>query len=245
MRNYRPLRHAFAAAVLLALLLAAALLPGRAGALVRMSPAVALWRILVHEASLPIWSESPSAVRRFPEAAGSLMWISGRTGRPWGQTDVLGIHEVLLRGVERTGIPYVAFAQTYAHRMWDPLSDIERQRLALGLPLEGNRWAGFLTDDFRRPEGWSRADGAWNPEAARFAFELASDIVQYDLRALEEFSPCESAVDDWGSPRLDHERAVRIGLVPVDCGPDAINAFYARPSQIRIRATSGASIDSE
>jgi hypothetical protein len=226
MRSYQPVRHAFAALLILALLTAVALLPARADALVRMTPTVALWRILAHEASLPRWDEE------------SEEWVSRRTGRPWGQTDVFGIHEVLLRGVEREHMSYVAFAQTYAHRMWDALSPVELQRAALGIPLDGNRWAGFMREDLRRPTGWTARDGAWDPEAARYALELARDAVQYDLLALEEFSPCTAPVDDWGG-RMDHEHARSIGLVEVDCGPDAINTFFARPSQIRLRAQLG------
>lgn len=227
MRTYRPLRHALVAVVILGLLTAVALLPVRADALVRMTPAVALWRILAHEASLPRWDEE------------SETWVSRHTGRPWGD-DVYLLHEVLLRGSERTGMTYVGFTQAYANRMFLPLTDVERTRIALGLPLDGNRWAGFLQEDLSRPDAWASSSANWTRwrDGAEYALELATDVVQYDLTALEEFSQCEAPVDDWGSPRLDHERAVRIGLVPVDCGPNVVNAGYARPSQIRARALS-------
>ncbi len=219
MRTYRLLPHVIACILVLALLTAAAFLPARADARVRMTPAVALWRLLAHEASLPV---------RDADAE----WVSRRTSRPWGD-DVFLIHEVLLRGVERTGMAYVDFAQTYAHRMWDPLTDVERQRLAVGLPLDGNRWAGFLELTFRTPRAWAR--GRWDPDAARYALEIATDTVQLDLVALEEVTPCVDPVDDWGG-RMDGEHARAIGLVEVDCGPNVANTGYARPSQIRARA---------
>lgn len=231
MRNYSLRNDIGRALFVLAVLvfLALFLAPRSAHGLERMTPATALGRLLVHEASLPVWNEDAEE------------WVSQRTGRTWGD-DVYIIHEVILRGADRTGMPYVDFAQTYAHRMFQPLTDEERTRISVGIALDGNRWAGFIDPEHleRTPRAW-RGPGQWRAhvDAARYAFELAEDVVQYDLDALMDFGMCQAPVDDWGSPRLDHERAERLGLVHVDCGPNTANWGYARPSQIRAREVSG------
>jgi len=228
MKNYLIRDDIARCALLLALLVFLALfLAPRTHAIIRMTPAIALWRITAHEASLPRWDENVEG------------WVS-RDGRPFGD-DAMLIHEVLLRGAARTGMDYVSFARAYANRMFRPLSDIERTRLALGLPLDdGNRWAGFLDPSLERaPSAWP-SGSSWTVRqaGARFVLELATEVVENDLEALNDFSPCEEPVDDWGSPVLDHDRAQRLGLVHVDCG-DSVNWGYARPSQIRAREISG------
>jgi hypothetical protein len=216
----------------IALFLALFLAP-RGHARVRMTPELALWRALVHEASVPIWRADESG-------SGEGTWVSRRTGRPWGD-DAFLIHEVYLRTAERARVDYSTAAQIYSNRMFEPLSDVERQRLVVGLPLDdANRWAGFmLPGATRAPRAWPWMPSVWQSSrpGLEYAYELAREVVQYDLEAVLDFGPCEAPVDDWGG-RQDHERARALGLVPVACGNSA-NQGYARPSQIRLRAESG------
>lgn len=191
---------------------------------VTMPDDVALWRILVHEASLPVRDETGT-------------WVGRRSRLPWGD-DVYIIHEVILRGAARTHTEYTTFAQLYSNRMFEPLTEIERTRLQLGIPLDGNRWAGFMTPDLRRPRAWDGGSWSEHTDAASHALELAREVVQTDLYMLMDFSPCAEPVDDWGGT-MDGTRAAGLGLIEIDCGPNAANTGYARPSQIRVRLTVG------
>jgi hypothetical protein len=62
--------------------------------------------------------------------------------------------------------------------------------------------------------------------------EAARVIEEMTLDDIDEWSICERPVHDWGG-WMDRQRAQRIGLVPVVCGPadeTPRNDFYCRPS---------------
>jgi hypothetical protein len=56
-------------------------------------------------------------------------------------------------------------------------------------------------------------------------------VADYALSDVDEWSPCDSEVHDWGGA-MDRLRAERIGLIPIDCG-ETRNDFYARPSLVQ------------
>lgn len=195
--------HHFAAFALLLLLPLAAVQAQHAG---RSSPALLLARICVSEAG----------------------WECFDT------RDGVAIHEVLLRGAERLGISYSSFARTYSPR-------------ATGFePSPLRPWVGGLREDGAAPSAWPRvitrrrADGTssvephppWAIYRPRWLAVLARarEVVGYTLDDVDEWSPCDGSVHDWGGA-MDRERARRIGLIEVECG-ETSNDFYARPSQI-------------
>jgi hypothetical protein len=147
--------------------------------------------------------------------------------------DGLAIHEVLLRGAERHEMSYVAFARAYSGRVLGARPH-DSDRL---------RWVAGLREDGRAPDAWPRftfrPDGdvvqvlpgpSWSRYRDRWmqVLDRAREVVALDLSTSSEWSPCESAVHDWGGT-MDRSRAERIGLIPVSCG-DTRNDFYARPS---------------
>ncbi len=214
-----------------------------------------LARICAHEASLP--------ERDGDDADGdgdATEWVRRRSPRsPYG-TDCAAIHEVLLRGAfhmedlrrerasrdGRRTVPlsdenaYIRFAHLYSTRVF------------VAVETDTNRWAADLRSDGSEPVGWRRdhdvcTNGVCRivhgPSWARmgrdawlFVYELAGELVTRTLDDVENWSACESAIDDWGG-RMDHEHAAAIGLIPVVCGADGAtaNTFYARPGRIAMR----------
>ena len=150
--------------------------------------------------------------------------------------DGLAIHEVLLRGAEREGMSYVNFARAYAGRVMGA-----RPHDSVRL-----RWVGALREDGGEPGGWPRvttrlmsggvarveAMPPWSAYRSRWMAVLvrAREVTRLHLSETSEWSPCRSAVHDWGGV-MDRERASRIGLIEVECG-ETSNDFYARPSLV-------------
>jgi len=217
---------------------------------------LSLGRICAHEASLPVRDENDA-----DGDGDTTEWVRRRDpSRSYGM-DCAAIHEVLLRGAfhmeetrrerrlreGRAHVPmtaeqaYIQFAHAYSTRVFTMVE------------TDTNRWTHDLRSDGSEPEGWRHTvttcrDGicriAPGPSWARggrdpwlYVYGLATELVTHTLSDREEWSPCESEIDDWGG-RMDHEHARSIGLVPVVCGePGATaNTFYARPSRITMRA---------
>ena len=194
-------------ALLLLLLLPLASASGQRAA--RLSPALALARICVSEAG----------------------WDCFET------LDGLAIHEVLLRGAERHAMTYSTFARTYSPR-------------AVGdRPGRLRPWIGGLREDGGEPYSWPRITTRpisgglirvephppWSSYRERWLAVLAQArevVADYALSDVDEWSPCDSEVHDWGGA-MDRLRAERLGLIEVDCG-DTANDFYARPSQLDV-----------
>lgn len=154
----------------------------------------------------------------------------------WQTGDGYAIHEVLLRGAERHGIAYAAFARRYSPR-------------ATGAhPSPTRPWIGDLRADGEAPSAWPRvitrrrADGTaavephppWGIYRPRWLAVLAQArvVASYALDDVDEWGSCEGPVHDWGGS-MDRDRATRLGLLDVDCG-DTSNDFYARPSQLGV-----------
>jgi hypothetical protein len=153
--------------------------------------------------------------------------------------DMHGIHAVLLRGVQRTGLSYEAFARSYARGVIGRRRAISRTWL-WGLHPDGRRPATWpesiwVTDPdtgrlvSRRHAEWSTFSGRWGWTYAR-----AGEVVALSLDTWSDWGPCaDLPPDDWGGD-MDHGRAMRIGLVEIGCGETA-NHYYLRPSTIAAR----------
>jgi hypothetical protein len=225
-----------------------------------------LARICAHEASLPQHDEEDA------DGDGDLTeWVRRRVPERAYGTDCAAIHEVLLRGAlhldamrterhAREGRPvaplgperaYIRFAHAYSTRVF------------IATEGDGNRWAADLRSDGSEPVGWRHdhnvcRDGvcrivhgpSWarsGREAWLYVYALAGELVTRTLDDVESWSPCASAIDDWGG-RMDHEHAASIGLIPVACGADGstANTFYARPGRVAMReAWAAAALASE
>jgi hypothetical protein len=221
---------------------------------------LALARICAHEASLPIRDEDDT------DADGDVQeWVRRQAPHAAYGADCAAIHEVLLRGAHhmqlsrqeratregRTEPPlpphraYIMFAHAYSTRVFDPT------------PTDANRWAADLRSDGSEPMFWRRARTVCQDDVCRsvhgpiwghldrdawlYVYGLATELVGHDLADVRAWSPCESAIDDWGG-RMDHEHARSIGLIPVACGAagTTANTFYARPGRVAIRAREAA-----
>lgn len=156
--------------------------------------------------------------------------------------DLYLIHEVFLRGAEHQSVSYLSYAMHYS------------QRVAGLRPSSSARigWTMNLREDGREPQGWPSSvmerqrDGtvlvrrhpAWGNFRAQWLeiLEHAREAVTtLTLDDVDEWGVCDGPVHDWGSPRLDHARALRLGLVPVECGvggDTTRNEGWARPSRL-------------
>lgn len=182
----------------------------------RLTPALFLARVAVNEAG----------------------WDTDSTG------DLYMIHEVFLRGAEHQQISYLSYATHYS------------QRVAGIRPSTSGRiaWTMNLRPDGREPMNWPRVvmDGRsagsgparvrphppWSQFRASWLriYAAAREAVDtLTLDDVDEWGVCDGPVHDWGSPRLDHERAVNLGLLPVSCGvgdASTQNEGWARPSRL-------------
>lgn len=158
-------------------------------------------------------------------------WTSFETG------DMVGIHEVFLRGATFQNVSYLAYATHYS------------QRVAGLRPTTSGRiaWTMNLRADGREPTNWPQhvfghaPDGsvsvrphpAWSNFRNQWLETLAhaTEVVTWTLDDHDEWGRCDGEVHDWGSPRLDRHRALKLGLVEVECG-DTQNDFWARPSRL-------------
>ena len=140
----------------------------------------------------------------------------------WETGDGLAIYEVLSTGARRSGLSFRHYARSYASRATGarPTSNA---RLA---------WVAGLGEAGERPSAWPR-DLSWAHYRPQWldVLEHAEEVLSLDGARARDWSPCASSVHDWGG-RMDEARAVRLGLIPVRCGPTR-NAFYARPSLAR------------
>jgi hypothetical protein len=183
---------------------------------IRLTPALFLARVATNEAG----------------------WDPAETG------DLYMIHECFLRGAEHQGISYLSYAVHYSQRVAG-IRPTTSGRIAWTMNLrpdgrEPTNWPRLVTE--RAPTGsgpvtvrphppWSRYRDAWLRTLA--AAEEA--ITTLTLDDVDEWGVCDGPVHDWGSPRLDHARALRLGLVPVDCGVaggSTANEGWARPSRL-------------
>lgn len=151
--------------------------------------------------------------------------------------DMLGIHAVLLRGVQHTGLSYRQFAANYARRVIGGHGSVNRAWLR-DLRADGSRpsdWPEYITRrrgdtvDVIPHQRWGSVRELWLAH-----YTLAETVVEnYTLDNYLEWGPCSEPPDDWGSPRLDHERAVRLGLIQVTC-TGTRNEFWLRPSRATV-----------
>lgn len=210
--------------------------------------ALALAQICVHEASLPRldtsdydqdgdrtdWVRHPwlGADTRDLDRDGDTaerVWQSV----DWGY-DCWGIHEVLTRGAARQQISQRAYAIAYARGVFYPRS------------RAGNSWAGGLLPTATEPLGWPRVITRTRTVGGRavvqvtphmpwvaarpswvHAWQYAQRVAAARLPDVQEWSVCERPVHHWGSPTLDHHRAVRAGWDTVRCGPDHVDELTA------------------
>lgn len=153
----------------------------------------------------------------------------------WESGDGYAIHEVLLRGAAREGWRYTTFARAYASRLFGARTH----------GVERLQWSGELNEAGTTPPSWPRftrrrrgetvtlePHAPWSAFRARWLLVLdrAREVSQWTLDDVDEWTVCDSEVHDWGG-RVDRERAVRLGLINVECGETA-NDFYARPSLV-------------
>lgn len=145
----------------------------------------------------------------------------------WADTgDMEAIYAVLTAGAEREGISFRAFARRYSSHLH--AGDVTR------------RWASELVESCAAPPSWPEIvtvrrrgyvevleHAPWRAyqERCRAVFARAHRVIAGELT-----HRCERAPHDWGSPRLDRARALRLGLIRVDCGPSTHNDYYLRPS---------------
>jgi hypothetical protein len=148
--------------------------------------------------------------------------------------DMRGIHAVLLRGAEHHDVRYVRFAGLYSPRLIGGRGAVPRA------------WLRDLRPDGSRPDGWpervtvregdrvvSRPHMSWRAASTRWVahYRAAQAMIEnYTLENYAEWGPCTVPPDDWGSPRFDHDRAVRLGLIQLTCEPTS-NEFWSRPSR--------------
>jgi hypothetical protein len=173
----------------------------------RISDQLALARICASEAGLP--ERRPEGGWRFFD-------------------DCPAIYAAIDFGARQTDMRWQSFARAYSRRV-------------MSQTITGPRaWVAHLEASGAEPSGWPtvvtrlRRDGTasvephppWRAyrEAWRALYEHAGEVLAGRVTA-----PCEGPVSDWGSPELDHDRAVRLGLIPVMCGTTH-NEFWLRPS---------------
>ena len=143
--------------------------------------------------------------------------------------DCAAIYDVLRGGAARHGMTLRAFAHAYS-----------------GRALRGQTsrpWMAALREDGGEPLGWPtmrtvRTGGvvrverhpSWSGYRAQWLalLDYARALVSGAVT-----SRCEEPPHDWGGD-MDHERAERIGLIPVACGTTR-NTFYLRPSLVEDR----------
>ena len=197
-----PMRHLFLSVAAVALVASVAVADGP-----RISDQLALARICASEAGLP--ERRPEGGWRFFD-------------------DCPAIYAAIDFGARQTDMRWQSFARAYSRRV-------------MNQTITGPRaWVAHLRPDGAEPSGWptvvtrARRDGTasvephppWRAyrEAWRALYEHAGEVLAGRVTA-----PCEGPVSDWGSPELDHDRAVRLGLIPVVCGTTH-NEFWLRPS---------------
>lgn len=174
------------------------------------------------------WSEAGLVTRTVAED-GTVTWSD--------DGDMRGIHAVLLRGSERAGVSYLRFAALYARRLIGRQGSINRE------------WLWDLRPDGREPARWPttvtvrrrgvvevRRHAPWSAFRERWlnTYERAGEVVRLGLDTWADWGVCTEPPDDWGGD-MDHERAMRIGLVQLDCDEGVDNRFYLRPSTIAMR----------
>ncbi len=156
----------------------------------------------------------------------------------WDDTgDAEGIDAVLRAGAAREGISYRAFARAYSGRIWTGETN--------------KRWVRHLDESCTAPEEWPAAtvrrgvDSASGEETYvrvphapwRTYRERCLAVMERarEIRSGVRTHHCMSEPHDWGGA-VDHERAARLGLIPIDCSAGDVetrNTFYARPSLVR------------
>lgn len=156
----------------------------------------------------------------------------------WDDTgDAEGIDAVLRNGAAREGISYRAFARAYSGRIWTGETS--------------KPWVRHLTESCDAPAEWpaatvrhgvSAATGEETyvrvPHAPWRVFRARCLAVMErarEIRSGARTHHCASEPHDWGGA-IDHERAERIGLIPIDCSAGDVetrNTFYVRPSLVR------------
>lgn len=141
--------------------------------------------------------------------------------------DCAAIYRAISFGAEHTGMRWQGFARAYSGRVFDQTLTTPRA------------WVAHLAPDGSEPRNWptqrfvAQRDGTsrvlphapWSAyrEAWLALYQHAGEVI-----AGRAIAPCEGPVSDWGGA-MDHERAVRIGLIPVVCGT-TLNEFWLRPS---------------
>lgn len=149
--------------------------------------------------------------------------------------DGYAIHEVLLRGAARHGISYGAFARAYSKAAGRGGDNVrERIRWIREMNERGEQPPSWPTQRYVRSGDtvrvhpglpWAQYRGSWLA-----VLERAKEVVQrYALDNIRVWGVCTAPVDDWGG-QMDHERAVRRGLVEIECAGTS-NNFYARPNR--------------
>ena len=133
-------------------------------------------------------------------------WDCWQTGDGAAIYDVLRTRSAARRQTWRTA------ARSYAPHVGGRLAP----RTARG------RWVAQLREDGEQPAGWP-ARASWSAYRERWLGVLAEA-----RRVVAEgvVSPCSERVEHWGGV-VDRERARRLGMRRVDCGPTR-NDFYAR-----------------
>jgi hypothetical protein len=147
--------------------------------------------------------------------------------------DCAAILLVLERGAASRGIDILDYARAYVPHAFDG-SDGRRPWIS-ELEPSGAQPAHWPTQRFvrngdhvevRRAMPWSRYRQRWLD-----LYAYAGEVV-----ARRVSSRCARPPDHWGCPMdrgrqcLDHERAIRAGLLPVDCG-DSRNEFWTLPGR--------------
>jgi hypothetical protein len=147
--------------------------------------------------------------------------------------DMLGIHAVILRTQERIQSSYVTAAGSYARRLIGRQGEITRPWL-WDLNAQGTAPARWPVDAWvRTSRGAERQPHApWSAFRERWlrTHERAGEVVALRLDDWAQWGMCERVPDDWGGS-MDIERAMRLGLVPVNCG-ETKNHFFVRPSTL-------------
>lgn len=163
-------------------------------------------------------------------------WEAYETG------DMVSIWAVLRNGAAREGISFARYAHAYSGR-------------ALRGETTRGAWIAQLRPEGDAPGNWpevvSRCRGRGearmctigeHPPWARYR-EAWLELLEHAraVSAGAEEHHCSREPHDWGG-RMDHERAERIGLIPVNCSfgdLETRNTFYVRPSIVRREETEG------
>lgn len=151
--------------------------------------------------------------------------------------DAEAIDAVLRNGAAREAISYRAFARAYSGRIWTGETS--------------KRWVRHLDESCNAPAEWPAAtvrrgiDSATGEETYvrvphapwRTYRERCLAVMERarEIRSGVRTHHCTSEPHDWGGV-VDHERAARLGLIPIDCSAEGVeprNTFYARPSLVR------------